>query len=286
MNPAELPFYGRGISFPFRINAATGGIQMSDGVTDAGTVDLAYLREDWTIREDITSPLNHVAESIAHILLTRPTEHDTLPEFGSELFHILFKPNSEEFRMLAQHYFTESTERWEKRAKINNEGVEWRDTPAGVQRRELPVMVSPEFIKNQVEGNLVAPFVTSREQRTQEYALGTADAAGHDWTSRYYDQAVYEQNGVRYIRPRRLRPIPTVNDDSYYEVKLNDTWLLIAHEIYGDIRFHYKVSQMAMTDAAAAGLSRDYLDNTGNPTTGTLLRLPSRTRLLMEIARG
>jgi phage baseplate assembly protein W len=277
----KVPFYGRGIAFPFRINPSTGGAQISEGMDDAGTVDLAYLREDWTIREDMEGPLNHIAESIAHILLTRPLEHDTLPLFGSEIFHILFEPNCPEFQMLAQHYFTASTDRWEKRAKINDDGVDWsQGSDMARQYGELPVIVRPDFIQNQVPGNLVFPFVNPLQQREQEYPLGYADGAGHDWMSRYINADIYQDGAITFIRPRKFRVIPHSSDDEFYKVQQDDSWLLISHKVYGDQRFSWVLAETYINDAAEYEESRENMDTTGDPVPGTLLRYPSRARLL------
>ena len=90
----SLPFMGSGIGFPFRLSSSTGGVVVTQGTTDSISVALQYLQDNWTIREDAAPSTNHIAEAIGHILLTRPTEHDTLPEFGSRLFFILFEPDT------------------------------------------------------------------------------------------------------------------------------------------------------------------------------------------------
>lgn len=112
------PFFGQGIGFPFRLDPAGGGVVVSSGNDDNISVALQYINERWTIREDASEAVNHIAESIAHILLTRPMEHDTLPPFGSELFVMVFEPNDDFFRLEAEHHFKFSTIRWEKRARI------------------------------------------------------------------------------------------------------------------------------------------------------------------------
>ena len=114
------PFYGRGLAFPFRLNPATGGVQITEGSADAPPVALEYVGDRFTIREDLPDWANHIAEAIAHILLTAQYEHDTLPEFGGRLNWLLFDPNTEDTQELANHYFSTATERWEKRAKIHD----------------------------------------------------------------------------------------------------------------------------------------------------------------------
>lgn len=281
----KAPFYGKGIAFPFRINPATGGVVMTEGIGDSISVALQYLSDRWTIREDVNPQANHIAEAIAHILLTRPTEHDTLPEFGSDIFTILFEPNTEQFQVLANHYFSWSTIRWEKRARIPEQGgMTWTFEGPLVDQGRLPVIARVNFIQQQADGNLINPFVTPLEAKNQEYQPGDTDAAGHDWASRYRGQIVYDIGGTRFIRPRVAKPVLPAKDDQFYEVKHGDTWLLISWELYGDIRFHWLLTQIAVSDAAADGASRDAMDTLGDPVPGTVLRVPSRTRMLMEVS--
>ena len=123
----SFPFFGKGVSFPFRLNPK-GGVLVTEGNTDNLSVALSYLYEKWTIREKLQPFANHIAESIMHILLTVPEEHETLPEFGSYIFKILFEPNAYNFKLACSRYFVNSTRRWEKRARVRNEqSVLWLD---------------------------------------------------------------------------------------------------------------------------------------------------------------
>jgi len=279
--PRILPFFGRGVAFPFRIDDDTGGVVITDGNTDNVSVALQYLNERWTIREVTNENVNHIAESIAHILLTRPLEHDTLPEFGSNIFTILFEPNTEEFRLAADHYFNHSTERWEKRAKIpENVGTTWYFEGQLADQGILPLVCRVEFIIQQAEGNLVAPFVTPRQARAQEYPLGSVDRGGHDYTSRYYGQRVITRDGQDYIRLRAPRYLTQQADDIFYKVKPKDTWLLISWEVYGDIRYWNQCALCYAYDQAAVNADRSYMDTTGDPPVGETIRLPSKTSIM------
>lgn len=280
-----LPFYGKGMGFRFRLDSATGGVQITSGLADAASVALAYIREDWTIREDMNVVQNHIAECIAHILLTRPLEHDTLPPFGTELFHVIFEPNTPEFKLLAEHYFSDGAARWEKRANIPAiGGTQWPGTHLHTQQGILPAILTPEFIKQQVEGNLVKPFVTEREAREEEYPIGDIDANGHDWCSRYYGRTRHRRDGIGYIRARMGRPLPPRSDDQFYEVAHYDSWLLISWKVYQDIRFWWVIADCFIQDSAQRGDPRSTLDTTGDPVPGTMLRMPARARVLLELA--
>lgn len=281
-----LPFYGRGIGFPFRINDATGGVVVTEGNADDVSVALQYLNEKWTIREEPDQEVNHIAESVAHILLTRRLEHDTLPEFGSDVFTILFEPNSQEFRLAAAHYFSFSTARWEKRARIPEiGGTQWFFDGQWADQGRLPLACRVNFIVQQVPGNLVAPFVTAREARAQEYPLGRIDRGGHDFASRYFGQTVYTRNGEDYVRLRTPSLMAERNDDFFYKVRPGDTWLLISWELYGDIRFWHHAALCYSYDLAKDGADRSYMDTTGDPPIGETIRLPSKARVMTMATR-
>lgn len=300
----ELKVYGRGIGFPFRLNPSTGGIIATSGNTDATSVALEYLQDSWSIRETVSPNVNHIAESIAHILLTRPGEHDTLPEFGSNLFVILFEPNTYEFRKLAETYFKFSTIRWEKRARIPENfevaggdgfdanrygrfsGVRWSITGEQVDRGIMPVWVTVDFVTGQVPGNLVIPFVTDRVARSQEYAPGTFDAAGHDYVSRYRGNPGSVRDGIPYTRIMPYRRLEYASDDSYYTVIRGDTWLLLSWKFYGDIRYWYILARNYIADSAESGLSREHMDTLGDPPLSASLRVPSKKRILMGLVNG
>ena len=282
------PFYGKGMAFPMRINPATGGVAVSEGLADDLSLLLAYVNDRFSIRDPLDVRRNHVAEAILHILFTMKGEHDTLPEFGSRAMSLLFRPNDIQTQQEFETWLEVAIERWEKRAFIPvPDGVEWQDRATSgeaIDQGILAAALSPEAIKTQVPGNLVYPFVTNRQARAQEYPLGDVDAAGHDWCSRYHGSQVYERDGVRFIRPRHTKPIPPRPDDLFYEAAHLDTWLTIAYKLYQEIRFWWLIAECWVQDAAKRGEPRSARDITSDPEPGTLLRAPSRTRVLMELA--
>jgi phage baseplate assembly protein W len=290
-----LPFFGRGVAFPFRINPSTGGIQLSDGNTDASSVALEYLQDSWSIRETVATHVNHIAESIAHILLTRPGEHDTLPEFGSYLFTILFEPNSYEFRQQAEVYFSTSTIRWEKRAYIPEEsnlndarylanrsgGIGWSLTGLQADRGIAPVWVGIDFIPQQKRGNLVKPFVNDRDARLQEYHSSSVDNNGHDHVSRYRGQQYVSASGNNHLRLRHVLPIRYSSADQYHVVTQGETWYSIAWKHYNDIRLWYKIAVSYISDNTDG--DRSTLQMLAGPATGSLLRIPPIANILAEL---
>lgn len=281
--PNQAPFYGRGIAFPFRLDPVTGGLQISEGTSDVAAAGMEYMPERFSVREPLPQR-NHISEAMEHILLVHPGEWDTLPEFGSRLFTIIFDPNNWYAEKEYEVWVQLATARWEKRAYVPDGNVRWSTTDDDVNNNISAVKIGPEVIDGQVPGNLVSPFVDARQARAQEYSLGNIDANGHDGTSRYHGFPAYERNGVRFIRPRKALPLAPRNDDIFYRVAHGDTWLLVSWKNYGDIRYWWIVADMAIQDAAAASQSRESMDTTGDPEPGSLLRLPSQTRLLMELA--
>lgn len=285
----SYPFLGKGISFPLRVDPNTGGILVSEGNTDELAVGLQYLMDSWTVREEVRPKLNHIAESVAHILLTKPGEYDTLPEFGSYLFRCLFEPNSYEFRFQAETFFKLSTKEWEKRAKVPDglnqtyAGIQWDVSPRAIDEGRVPVWVRIQFIAEQVSGNMVAPYATPRDARTLRYRASKIDDNGHDNLSRYYGQKACSWGGIKYVRFDLKVDRPPDNNDRFHTVEPYDSWFSISYKLYGEIRYAYVLAKNYVMDAAKAGLSRKYLDVTGDPEPGTILRYPSRTTLLMGL---
>ena len=88
---------GRGARFPSLFSTATGGV---------------------AIREEEEK----VRQSIGVILRTKIGEVGFVPEFGSKMSTLVFEPNDDLLRDLAELYIREAIERWERRVVIK--GVE------------------------------------------------------------------------------------------------------------------------------------------------------------------
>lgn len=259
---------------------------MTAGSTDSPSIAVQYLPDGYTIQDQAFGAGNHIAESIAHILQVIPGERDTLPEFGSRIHDVLFDPNDIHTQQEFETWVEVATERWEKRARIPiPDGIDWTTSADDVDNNASRPRISPEIIKGQVSGNLVAPFVTERQARAEHYPTGDLDALGHDWCSRYRNSTVLRAaNGETYIRPRVTLRIDPAADDGWYETIYNDTWLLVSHRVYGDFRLWWVIADAYAQDAASEGTSRSQcFDVTAEPEPGTLLRIPSRTRVLMEL---
>ncbi len=103
--------------------------------------------------------------------------------------------------------------------------------------------------------------------------------------SRYINADVYQDGEITFIRPRKFRVISPAPDDEFYKVQQDDSWLLISHKVYGDQRFSWVIAETYINDAAVYEESRDNMNTTGDPTPGTLLRYPSKARLLSHLHR-
>ena len=258
---------------------------MNSGNNNAASIAVEYILDRASIREDTGRTENHVADSIGNIIFTNQFEHDTLPEFGSRTNNILFDPNHQAVAYEFEVWVEESTKRWEKRASVPMpHGIEWNPTGAGIDRGELPVKINPQFLHSQQPQNLVAPFVTERQARLAEYPSVRLDAGNHDLTSRYKGHTIYKDT-ERYIRPRRFKPTPPQADDQFYETVYGDTWLLVAYKNYGDQRYWWIAADYYIYDCAKEGLPRDTMNPNTDPPVNELLRLPSKSRLLMELNR-
>ena len=87
-------FLGRGWSFPFGFDSATGGVSLSE-----------YER--------------NIQESISVILGTRPGERQMLPDFGCRIHELMFSPNTGATATLVSHYVMDALEAWEPRIEVD-----------------------------------------------------------------------------------------------------------------------------------------------------------------------
>lgn len=280
------PFLGKGLSWPIRINPATGGFQMSEGNFDDQPVALSFIPDSGTVADSAFERQNKLRESISHILSTNIGEYDFLPEFGSRPSAIIHDPNSQYAKMEYETWAELATARWEKRVKIKApQDFAWNNTEDELDQGIATCTINPEIIPTQVQGNLVTPFVSARDCRKQEFPLGEVDSEGHDWASRYHGQTAYSEGSDRYLRPRKVVPIDHQPDDQFYTVTHSDTWLTISFKLYGDVRFWWAIADCYSNDATEAGMSRRAaLKISQELEPGTLLRAPSKARILTQMA--
>jgi phage baseplate assembly protein W len=280
------PFLGKGIAWPLRINPATGGFQMCEANFNTISLAMGFTPDPTSIREDVDGGTNKLREAMAHILTTIVGEYDFLPKFGSRTSALINDPNNEYSRMEYETWAELAIARWEKRVIMQApQNFEWRDNNDDIDKGIVACKISPEIISTQTSGNLVTPFVTARDCRAQEFPLGDVDSEGHDWASRYHGQTVYSVGSERFLRPRKVLPISYQSDDGFYTVKRGDTWFSISSKIYdGEVRFGWALQDFYTNDVLEAGGSRSCLKVTQELEPGTLLRYPSKTRILTQMA--
>jgi len=97
-----------------------------------------------------------IEESIRIILTTRFGERPMRPEFGSDLFTLVFAPNDATTGGLARRYVMESLARWEPRIEVTE--VTAQPDPADVSR--LLIDIQYRIPATNAERNLVFPFYT------------------------------------------------------------------------------------------------------------------------------
>jgi phage baseplate assembly protein W len=278
------PFYGTGVLFPARLNNR-GDFAIGEGSIHEDLSNLEIMAEAADIGQLYRNGL--IRGEMAHILLCRIGEHDTLPEFGSRLHMILYSGNTKLTQVQAEVYLSIATERWEKRLTIpDEEGVRWGATGEEIDEGKLHCLIMPHWSQKQTEKNLVTPYVTCRAARLAEYPTAQVDRDGHDYDSRYYRAQVFERDGIRALRlPRKRREFPPASDDHFHEVgPLGASWLSLAHQYYGDVRLWHVIAEAYQSDAATEALGRDYMDTTGDAPAGETIRIPSPTRALMQLS--
>lgn len=97
-------FLGRGWSFPFKFDPATGGVAMSE-----------YEQ--------------NIRDCISVILGTKPGERQMLPDFGCAIHEEMFAPNTPATAHAIQRHIQKALVRWEPRIEV--EGVDAFPDAAG-----------------------------------------------------------------------------------------------------------------------------------------------------------
>ena len=290
MPPRTASYLGRGLAWPVRLDPRTGGMQITEGTFNDVSVALSYVKEQWSIRNTsgFKETSNHIAEAIYNILLTNPDEHECLPWYFSKMQVAIFEPNTVEFELLYSTYLSFSTKRWEYRAQIPQNAIQWGAFGLVTDQGVSQLTASVQFITQQAPKNLVLPFVTIRQVRTQEYLANIIDTNGYDLPSRYYNRTAYHtpDNAYSFLRLNKqqilISPAP---DDGSYLVKPTDTWMLIAWALYGEIRYWYYLFLAYLQDNEGETATRDMMFPDNKPPAGNYIRYPSISRILILQSR-
>lgn len=130
---SQKEFLGRGWSFPFRFDAASGAVEFSEF--------------EENIRQCITV-----------ILATRPGERQMLPAFGCRIHELLFAPNTTTTGLIAEGHVRDALERWEPRVEV--ESVSAAPDSTGALRVEvLYRIIATDSVQN------VVHVVSNSDQR-------------------------------------------------------------------------------------------------------------------------
>ena len=127
-------FLGRGLQFPFRVNAV-GGIAMSEGA-------------------------DNIEESVRLIIGTAVGERVMRPLYGCAIHEYVFHPNSPSTAGLVAYYVREALQKQEPRITEVNVSV----NPDPKRDSVMLVDVSYRVISVNEDHNLVYPFYLRREQ--------------------------------------------------------------------------------------------------------------------------
>lgn len=84
-----------------------------DPSSEAGGLVVSSLGSPETVFADAS-----VRQAIRLLLRTRPGERVMRPEYGCDLYRLIFSPNDETTAGLAIHFVREAVERWEPRVQI------------------------------------------------------------------------------------------------------------------------------------------------------------------------
>jgi uncharacterized protein len=103
-------FMGRGLSFPFHFDPATGGV--------------AFSAFEENIRQNVTI-----------IIGTRVGERQMMPTYGCRIHELLFAPSNQVTAQRATKYVREALERWELRIEVLQ--VESTFDPSGAIQVQL-----------------------------------------------------------------------------------------------------------------------------------------------------
>lgn len=106
----------------------------------------------------LSNAMERINDSIHIILSTRPGERLFNPEFGSQLYTLLFEPNDIILHRMLKFYTAEALRRWEKRIEITAVSL---NTDLQGDGHAIGIMIQYRVRNSYIEGSYVYPFVQS-----------------------------------------------------------------------------------------------------------------------------
>jgi uncharacterized protein len=102
-----------------------------------------------------------IRQSVRIILSTAKGERVMRPDFGCDLYRLVFAPNSVATRGLAESHVKTALLLWEPRIEV----LEVKALPAGAQEEALEINVAYRVLSTDSRFNLVYPFYLERGGR-------------------------------------------------------------------------------------------------------------------------
>lgn len=142
------PFLGKGAKYPFTFDSITGGVKRSSS-------------EEYNVGAPVIrgTQLDKINGSLHHILTTPLGSRLFLPDFGSNLYRLVFEPNNDVFSGMARVYISDAISKWEKRIIILT--IDILTNTADRINHTAKININYRVISTQITGNYVYPFVRS-----------------------------------------------------------------------------------------------------------------------------
>lgn len=140
------PFLGKGAKYNFGFDEVTGGVKKASS-ENYSTNNTSVANKD----------LEKINGSLAFIFSTSLGERFFLPEFGSNLYKLVFEPNDDIFTDSLRVFISSAIAKWEKRIILM--GIDIQTTNNELENNTARVNVKYQIISSQVVGNFIYPFV-------------------------------------------------------------------------------------------------------------------------------
>jgi len=139
----HLPYLGAEDQAPQGVESAEAGLR----VAASGSIEMVEEEES-------------VRQSVLLLLATVPGERVMRPEYGCDLYRLVFSPNDDTTAGLAQHYVEQAVRRWEPRIQILRLDALRPDGDAG----RLDIYLEYRVRATQATERLVFPLSLSGEK--------------------------------------------------------------------------------------------------------------------------
>lgn len=143
---AFSPFLGKGTKYPFQFDSITGGVARASSEN--------YYSGNPQVKGNTLDKINGAIE---FILSTALESRFFLPDFGSNLYTLLFEPNDEILADSLRVFISDALNKWEKRIILLS--VDIVTTVDELNQHLARVNINYRVVSSQQVGNYVYPFV-------------------------------------------------------------------------------------------------------------------------------